>query len=348
MLQIATRATRKETKELSTMAVRQHDDRPSWKVSQAARVLIVGKDEQRLAPQLQRWMLRWMRRSPENVANLFAVARIDRELGRLKLLDRSAELSVSQPRPDGIAFVTRRAVLVTGAVCVALLVLGVAISMLPEGGPPIRHVTLADGTIMHVLRDSDVDIEYRDDVRLVNLPRGAAVFEVAKDPARPFMVRSKLSDSIAVGTRFGISTDSVATTTTVSEGEVRIVAPAGADPMTGTSVRAGEELRVAAGSPRPEPVMAVDAERKISWSAGWLEFDGETVGEAVRTFNRFSDVRIEIKQPQLSDVRLRYYRFEINRPESFAIALGTALNAPVKVNSARKVIYIGDARRTPK
>ena len=208
------------------MTVRQHDDRPSWKVSQAARVLIVGKDERRPSPQLQRWILRWMQRSPENLVNLFAVARIDRELGQLKLLDRSAELSALKPRPKGLALVTRRAAWAAGAVCVALLLLGTAISMLPDGGPPIRHVTLADGTVMHVLRGSNYHVELSDDVRLVNLRQGEAVFEVAKDPGRPFIVRSKLSDSIAVGTRFGVSADSAATTTTVSEGEVRVVAPA--------------------------------------------------------------------------------------------------------------------------
>lgn len=329
------------------MTVRQDDDRPSWKVSQAARVLIVGKDERRLAPPLQRWMLRWMRRSPENLANLLAVACIDRELGRSKLLERSVQLSTSKPRPSGIAFVKRRAVLVAGAACAALLLLGTAISMLPEGDPPIRHITLADGTVMHVLRGSHIDVEFSDDVRLVNLTEGQAVFEVAKDPQRPFIVRSKLSDSIAVGTRFGVSTDSAATTTTVSEGQVRVVVPPGADPMTGTIVSAGEEMRVAADSLRPAPVVAVNAERKISWSAGWLAFDGETVGEAVRTFNRFSDVRIEITQPELSGVRLRFHRFQIDRPESFAVALGTALDAPVKGNSARKVIYIGNAQRKP-
>lgn len=150
-----------------------------------------------------------------------------------------------------------------------------------------------------------------------------------------------------MGTRFGVSTDSTATITTVSEGEVRVVAPAGADPITGTSVRTGEELRVAAGSSRAEPVIAVDAERTISWSAGWLEFKGETVGEAVSTFNRFSDVRIEITQPELSSEQMKYYRFEIDQPLAFSIAIGKWLKVPVSQNVTQGGIYIGGRPRKP-
>lgn len=329
------------------MSVGQDDDRRSWTVLQAALVLIICKDERRLPPKLRRRMLRWMQRSPENLIHLFEIARVDQELDRLKLLNRSAQLFAPKPRPRGFPLIPRRAVLLGGAAAAVALFLGLSIPAIRGGEPAIRHVTFDDGSVMHIVRGSDVDTEFSDDVRLIRLRDGEAVFEVAKDPGRPFIVRSQWSDSIAVGTRFGVVTDAAATTTIVSEGQVRVVAPAQADQTTGKIIHAGEEIRVAAGSSRPGPAVAVDAERKISWAAGWLQFKGEPVGEALRTFNRYSDVRIEITQPELAGERMLLYRFEIDRPESFAIAIGAWLRVPVTRDSKRNVIYIGNRAGTP-
>lgn len=330
-------------KELS-MSVRQDDDRRSWRVLQAALVLILCKDERRMPTKLRRRMLRWMQHSPENLVHLFELARVDQALDRQKLLNRSAQLAASKPVSRNISLLPRRAVFVGGAAAVALS-LGLSIATIRDGGPPIRHVTLADGSVMHVLRGADVEVEFSEEVRLIKLPRGEAVFDVAKDPHRPFVVRSKWSDSMAVGTRFGVVTDSAATKTIVSEGEVRVVTRSGADATIGRLVRAGEEFQVIAGASQPQRVVPVDAERKISWSAGWLQFKGESVDEALRTFNRFSDVRIEVTQPELSNERMFFYRFEIDNPESFAVAIGAWLKVPVDRHSKRQVIYIGNRPR---
>ena len=326
------------------MAVRQDDDRHSWRVLQAALMLILCRDERRLPPKLLQRMLHWMQRSPENLIHLFEIARVDQALDRLKLRDRSAQLSAPMPPPRHTALATRRAVMIGGAAVVALIV-GLSLPTMRNHGAIIQHMTLEDGSVMHVLRGAEFDIEYSGEARLIKLPFGEAVFEVVKDPSRPFIVRSKLSDSIAVGTRFGVVANPSETITTVSEGVVRVVVPAGNDPATGTIVRAGEEFRVSAGASRTEPVRPVNAERKMSWSAGWLEFDGETIGEAVSTFNRFNDVQIKIIQPELASARLKYYRFEIANPQSFAVYLGNALGAPVVRTSTGSVIYVGDGQR---
>ena len=313
---------------------------------EAALVLILCRDERHMSPELRERIAEWMRNSSENVRQLLQVEALAQELDRLKLVDRGAQLAKSKPHSPNIPLIDRRAVLIGGAAAVALP-LGYLIST-RFGDAPIRHVTLEDGSVVHALRDTDFDVEFSSHQRLIQLTHGEAVFEVAKDSDRPFIVRSPWSDSIAVGTRFGVATDTYATTTTVSEGLVRVVVPAGNEQTAGTLLHAGEEIRVAAGASRAESVMAVNAERKISWAAGWLEFDGETAAEAVKTFNRFSDMSIEITQPELAAMRLTYHRFEIDKPRSFAISLGKSLNARVTRNPARKIIYIGDAQSEPR
>lgn len=322
------------------MFVGQEDD-GNKRASEAALVLILCKDEPRLSRREREWIIEWMRQSPENVACLFEMIDIAQLLDRRKLADRAARLSSPPPRPAGLA-VGRRAVLMGGAAAVALSVSTLSILAFHDREPPIRHMTLADGSELHAVRGSDFAIEFSGDARLITLRHGEIVAEVAHDSSRPFIVRSKTSDTIAVGTRFGVAASSTETTTIVSEGEVRVVTPAGGDQTSGTAVRAGEELRVLAGARRPQPVLAVRAERKISWADGWLEFEGETAGDAVKAFNRFVDVRIEITQPELSGARLMYGRFQFERPESFAANLGAALHAPVTRSPRRDVIYIGN------
>jgi transmembrane sensor len=321
------------------MFVVQEDDE-NKRACEAALIFILCKDKPRLSEQEQEWINDWIRKSPENVACLFEMIDVAQRLDRCKLADRAARLSSAPPPPPGFAF-GRRTVLMGGAAAIALSVGALSFVALQDREPPIQHMTLADGSVLHALRGSDFSVEFSADARLISLRRGEIVAEVAHDSSRPFIVRSKTSDTIAVGTRFGVIANSTETITTVSEGEVRVVTPAGEDRTTDTAVRAGEELHVVAGASGPEPVLAVRAERKISWAAGWLEFEGESAGDAVKAFNRFVDVRIEITQPELSSARLTYGRFQFDRPESFAATLGAALDAPVTRNPRRDVIYIG-------
>lgn len=323
------------------MSVRQTDDH-SRRMFEAALVLILCRDERHMSPQMRERISQWMQDSSENIRDLLHVEALAQELERLRLVDRSAQLAKSKPDSPGIPLVDRRAVLIGGAAATALP-LGYLIST-RFGGEPIRHVRLEDGSTIYALRGTDFDVEFSSHRRLIQLTRGEAVFEVAKDTDRPFVVRSPWSDSIAVGTRFGVVTDATATTTTVSEGQVRVVVPSGNEQTAGTPLHAREEIRVAAGASLPESLMSVNAERKISWAAGWLEFDGEAAGDAVKTFNRYSDMTIQIRQPELAARRLTYQRFEIDKPQSFAISLGKSLNATVRRNPVRKIIYIGDAQ----
>jgi transmembrane sensor len=318
---------------------RDNGTRRSW--FKAILVSILFRDERRLSPQLRERVLKWMRRSSQHLGHLLRAERFIRYMAGQKLVDRAPQLSTLTPRPSGMSASPWRPVLTVGAAAVVLL-LALRISSPQEDSEPIRHLTLPDGSVAHVLRGSDFQVDFSPDVRMINLPHGEAVFEVAKDADRPFVVRSQASDTIAVGTRFGVDATLRDTTTTVSEGEVLVVAPAGADRTTGTPVHAGEALRVTAGAPRPQSALAVNAERRISWAAGWLAFEGETAGEAVNAFNRFINVRIEITQSELSNKRLKYGRFELDKPGGFAHAVGAALNAPVTLDPKRNVIYIGE------
>lgn len=181
-----------------------------------------------------------------------------------------------------------------------------------------HHTKLSDGTAVHVDARSTVKVEYTEAARIVSVDRGSAVFEVAKDPRRPFIARTQLVDATALGTRFGVSIDP-GVTVTVSEGVVKVTARGQPRTAAGIVLKAGEQLRVPdAGSGAPTQTK-VNAERRLDWANGWLAFEGETVGEIINEFNRRNLAQIEIEQPGLEARPMRgLYRFRVDSSAAFA------------------------------
>ena len=58
--------------------------------------------------------------------------------------------------------------------------------------------------------------------RQIRLARGEAIFAVAKDPRRPFVVNAGTYQAVAVGTRFSVRRDARDLRVVVTEGLVRL------------------------------------------------------------------------------------------------------------------------------
>jgi transmembrane sensor len=88
-----------------------------------------------------------------------------------------------------------------------------------------RFVKLVDGSTMELNSRSRIRIRYSSLERDVDLIEGQALFHVAKDPARPFVVHSGSTLVRAVGTEFDVYRKSSGTTITVVEGRVAVLSP---------------------------------------------------------------------------------------------------------------------------
>lgn len=85
-----------------------------------------------------------------------------------------------------------------------------------------RSVTLVDGSVIDLNARSRIKIRYGADERYVDLLEGQALFHVAKDAARPFIVRSAETSVRAVGTQFDVYRKKSGTIVTVVEGRVAV------------------------------------------------------------------------------------------------------------------------------
>ena len=87
----------------------------------------------------------------------------------------------------------------------------------------------SDGSTLELNAHSKVRVTLREHERDVELIDGQAMFRVAKDHSRPFIVHSGESEVRAVGTQFDVNRHRSGTTITVIEGRVAVFSAAQAN-----------------------------------------------------------------------------------------------------------------------
>lgn len=203
--------------------------------------------------------------------------------------------------------------------------------------------TLEDGSTVVLNTNSVLEVSYtrtRRDLRLVS---GQALFEVAKDAARPFVVAARDRQIVAVGTEFEVLLDGNDVRVALLEGKVRVQPlTSGSETRDGkgrkdeaaTVLHPGEQLLVRkTGAVAIKPA---DVERLISWTTGRVRFDNTPLSEAVTEMNRYSGTPIVIADPAIADMRISG-AFRTGQSRSFAEAISEAfpVEAEVKPESIR-------------
>jgi transmembrane sensor len=144
-----------------------------------------------------------------------------------------------------------------------------------------RLVQLADGSSVRLDTDSRVRVRLSDGRRLIELDRGQAMFTVARDPGRPFVVQAGGAAVTALGTVFEVRRDGADVRVVLLSGVVEVEGETLAAPAR---MRAGQETRV---TPRGALSRSVDVTAAASWTEGRLTFVDAPLGEAVAEVNRY-------------------------------------------------------------
>jgi len=175
-----------------------------------------------------------------------------------------------------------------------------------------RSLPLNDGSLVSVGPHTRLRNQFGERQRLLRLARGEALFEVAKDASRPFIVDAELAVVRATGTRFGVSRRDLEVTITVEEGTVLVGRDR--DQSDAVEVEGGEQAIVS--GTWPPVVRRVNSVRSLAWSNRRLIFDNDTVAVAVEEFNRRNRVQLVV-DPALSTQRV-FGEFYADDPGSFA------------------------------
>jgi transmembrane sensor len=152
-----------------------------------------------------------------------------------------------------------------------------------------RVVTLADGSTIDLNSHSRVRVRFSTAERAVQLEEGQALFRVAKNPSRPFIVKSGETQVRAVGTQFDVDRTPTATIVTVLEGRVAVTGASGGESGTRDPdilLAAGEQVTVA---PRiaAQPVTA-NVSAATAWTHNEVVLESAPLSEVADTFSKYS------------------------------------------------------------
>jgi transmembrane sensor len=156
---------------------------------------------------------------------------------------------------------------------------------------------------------------------------GEAYFEVAKDKAHPFIVKSARQQVEVLGTHFNINTyDGKGVATTLLEGSVRVSLD-----VAVKVIRPGEQA-VSLGD--GISVAQVEAEDVVAWKEGYFMFDSESLESIMGKLSRWYGVKVEFAEGSL---RQRTFLGSISRYENISKVLK-------KFNEAGKTefVLVGD------
>jgi transmembrane sensor len=193
-----------------------------------------------------------------------------------------------------------------------------------------KEIALSDGSLVTLNTDSRLLVHYSKTRRQIQLLQGEALFDVAKNKNRPFVVTAGDTQVRAVGTSFTVKLlPSQPVQVLVREGVVEINRPQ--VPQV-APVQLPANMLAVAPSEAPistEAVPLIQVTRDLAWREGRIAFDNETLANAAREFERYSDVHIRV--PIELENQTVTGLFVSNDPVGFARAAAISLNLQVEV-----------------
>jgi transmembrane sensor len=204
-----------------------------------------------------------------------------------------------------------------------------------------RLVRLTDGSTVMLDTASKIVVRYGKGRRDLDLKQGQAMFDVAHDATRPFVVRAGDTSVTALGTRFDVRRDDGGAQVTLVRGSVEVSSQGGATP-TVWRLSPGQALSTTAPAPRPAPV---DIATKTSWTTGRLVFNDVPLAAAVAEINRYDKTQIVLDVGPLDPARISG-TFDVGDTDYF-VSSAAELNDFVVSRSEPGVIHLSRGPQPP-
>ena len=252
----------------------------------------------------------WLAKSP---ANSKAFARAE---DCWKKMDDITDLPWPRKKPRPASGMIRRFGPLAALAATLLLTLSVNLFLQSNNTIPLatttyqtarsehKNITLEDGSIITLGARSIINVKYSKTRRQITLVRGEAVFDVAKNKQRPFVVKAGKGTVTAIGTIFNIHSGNQGVTVTVLEGIVEVNPARSSKPTKGSF-----HSRVVAGKAvsyhddgNISDIVATNVEAATSWKQGLLVHVATPLADVIEDVNRYSAREIIIGDAALSNI----------------------------------------------
>lgn len=259
-----------------------------------------------LTPEQQEEFEHWL---SADKRHLGAYARAEGSMVRVsRACSSGRDILLETPAAD-IPGWSRRRLIMTGSIAASLAAAGVfgvdvwrrsREQVFATGVGQVREIPLTDGSLVTLNTGSRIAVKYTPEARNIRLLQGEALFDVAKNRNRPFVVQANGTLIRAIGTSFTVSV--------LPQKPTQVLVKEGVVELRRSDASSSAPLRVSANTkavaPHNAPISAIPIPpakvvRDLAWQHGQIAFDDETLEDAAIEYARYSDVRI-IVDPAVS------------------------------------------------
>ncbi|MGN6376128.1 MAG: FecR family protein [Sphingomonas sp.] len=182
--------------------------------------------------------------------------------------------------------------------------------------------TLTDGSRIALDTDTRLAVDYRRDIRRITLDHGEAMFDVAHNTKRPFIVFAGDKRVRAVGTSFIVRRIDGNVEVTLLRGKVEVTQVArgrtATDGTKPTVLVPGERLIADKDAPAAIDTPAIDT--VTAWRRGQIVFDETPLSGAIAQLERYGGPQVTVPDPRLAAVPVSGV-FSTNDTAEFAAAV---------------------------
>lgn len=196
-----------------------------------------------------------------------------------------------------------------------------------------KAIRLADGSEVILNTDSRISVRLTKGERRVTLTRGQALFEVAHDSARPFVVDAGEAQITAVGTRFDVYRRADAVQVTLTQGKVSVRD----DANHGRSWMLAPGQKILVG-PAARPLPA-DIGADTSWTTGQVILHDTPLAQAIAEVNRYSSRKVLLGDDAPADRRING-AFPTGDIDAFALAASDVLDLEMRTGHDGRTIEL--------
>jgi transmembrane sensor len=197
-----------------------------------------------------------------------------------------------------------------------------------------RIVALTDGSSVTMNTNTKIVVRYSDNERSVTLEQGEALFTVAKNKERPFVVDTGDISVRAVGTRFTVrALPNNPVDVLVAEGIVCVDRQS--TPLI-AALRANSHAVISGSRIAIDTVSPLEISQNLAWRDGRIFFRHQTLAAAALEFARYNKTDIVIDDPAIARLTVTG-AYVADDPIGFAraVALAFDLDAVAGSNEVR-------------
>ena len=165
----------------------------------------------------------------------------------------------------------------------------------------VQRMKLADGTLVWKKEGTEITYELRDNVRHVSM-KGEALFEVAKNPALPFIIEYDQVNVKVFGTSFSLKTGEQVELKVLT-GKVSVTTDT--DSVGVIVIKDEQVMFTAQNGLQKESLPAAEVKRIVSNSDYDMQFTDVKLGTVLTRLEKKFDVSFEVADPHAKECEVR-------------------------------------------